>query len=130
MGVNLDVGNSAYFLRIGSPNEDEREKTVAKGVKVFKSEDAKDADEKIWGHLSFFDQISKRQRIITVTQPPNLSEKEIVCLSDTGDQFHFSYLTKQLWDEKVSKVIKIPHEVEGLLSDTKTLQAYMQHADL
>ena len=96
------------------------------GIKVFESDSPKDADEKVWGHVSFFDQISERHRIITMIAPPDLGEKEIVCLSDTGDIFHFSFVTKQLWDENVSQIVNTPKEFENLLSDTEKVQEYLR----
>jgi len=120
------VSGSSFYLGIGPDIQEERTKTLATGIKVFESKSDVESEKDVWGQISFFDQISERIRIITITAPPQLDEKEIVCLSDTGDIFHFKYVTKDLWDEKVNKIINTPEEIKGILSDTSKVQEYLQ----
>lgn len=125
MSISFDVSDSSYFLRIGPTRENERVKTLATGVKIFKSEDPMVA-EQTWGHLSFFDQISERHRVITLPASPELNEKEFECKSDIGDLFQFSFVTKKLWDEKVAQIVNTPPEVKDRLVDTNAVQVYLK----
>ena len=126
MEPTFAVSNSSYLLGIGPDIQGKRTKTLATGIKVFQSNSKAESEKDIWGQISFFDQISERNRVITIKEPPQLDEREIVCLSDTGDIFHFVVVTKELWDAKVNQIVNTPEEIREILSDTAKVQEYLQ----
>ncbi|CRX37973.1 hypothetical protein [Estrella lausannensis] len=122
MNPLLDFGQASYFLRMGASPQDERVKTLAIGVKVFKSKDPKP-----WGFLSFFDQLAQRHRVIELTdEPEKLNAVEITCKSDIGDVLQFQLVTKDLWDRSVKgELVKTSAALDAALKTTEEVQDFL-----
>lgn len=111
-----------FFLEIGVP-EGKKTETLAVGLVFLKPD--KDPDEKVWGYLSFHDQIAGRQRAITLQKKPEIAETRITAVSDIGESFNFIFVTKEVWEEKVKKLFQVPDEVEEKLIDTEQVQSLL-----
>ena len=111
-----------YYLEIESIPE-EKGQSIVCGVMVKpKTTLDKECD---WGYLVYQDIPSERQRIIPLNIPPMLVSKENVeCVSERGERFHFSYITYDIWESKVCRLVSISPEKKAQLSSTEDVQAF------
>lgn len=110
------IGGHSYFLEIGLSNQSVS-RSLAKGICIQENESTAEKTNNIWGQLSFYDQIANRHRIISIKDKPSFNNYTIKCLSDINEEFHFTLVTKKVWDDEVAAFIKLPADFQKILQE-------------
>ncbi len=78
-----------------------------------------------WGYLVYQDVAAERQRIVPLDQSPSLTTEKIVeCVSQRGEFFRFSYVSLDIWNEKVRNIVFVPSGMPELTT-TRAVQEFL-----